>query len=1766
MAFRIAIVGIGLRVHGAREVEGLSRRLAAAPASVPAVPDERWDDRALGARPRARLLEEHDIDSRALRTPPATVAKLHRMERSVMAAMLAACDDARLTREAPECKRTSVHVGATTLGLDPANDHIARVRMPLVLRALDAAAREAGLTDDGARLAIAAALDAAAPEVGVDSLMTTAAMAAGRVANALDLGGGHASYDAGMASSLAATIAGLESVRDGESEYAIVAGVSPLVTATQLLAHGRRGLLTADADVWARASLREAAGTVLGEGAVAVVLCREDRAIARGARVYAIIESHGTAGAGRRARSRAAAECTAEAARAALLRAGVAPRDVDLVECQAAGLPATDAAELAGLAEAYGDAVADGRTASSARHFGFLGAASGMLSVAVAALAVARRTRPGVPGTVLRAAVSSPGLGDVAHHLLLAHPDVAKHPPELARHARTDVAVTGMGVVVPGADSPAALFRTVAEGACHVGEMPPSRFRLSDHASPSAPDAAVVALAGTVAEPARDARRLQLPPVTVAKLDGAVVLATSACEQALGDAAFEPSALGRRRVGVWVGHLPLRAAEMEAERALLATRSVATARRVLAEYGTPTREAEALAAAFERALAVWTRPIDEDTLRAGSSLECAARFAAIHDLRGGVVSVDAACASSLVAIHLARRSLLRREVDVAVVCGVAWNLFPEYYAALATLGALSFVGSRPFEAGADGMVPGEGACAIVLEREGEHEGARVRAGILGSGLASDGRGAAILAPNTAGQERALRRAYASAGVDPSTVDVLEAHGTGTATGDAVEVETYRRVFAKRPPERPLWLGSVKSNIGHLSSGAGLAGIVKAVLALERRTLLPTRHAGTERALPELAGGPLALPHAVAPWPAPPDGTPRRAGVSSFGLGGIDAHVVLEEASVPSEPRRARSVVDPAVAATDVVTRQVPELVEVGLEASDVDAGLRALPAGSIVLVVPDESGAIAVALAGRIQSVGLVPVTFNPEADASFETVESAVRAIGAGPSAVAGAVDLRSLRLGREHSDVKALAEGAIRVAHRTLGLARAFSHFMRESRAEHGSPFLVVATGGGGGLGLESGPTSTEAGAAAGLLRAARLELDRLVCRAVDLDPTEDPVWCAETLLAEVVAGGSRVEVGYLHRRRVTTTLRPAPRPPERASLGLMRGAVLFSGGSRGVVLACARGLAEWGVPAVITGRTLLPSGDEPWVHASNEAVAEMRREAILGARAQGEPPQQAARRVDEWIERRALASALREAEAAGLPLEYHTCDVTDPAALARVTEDVVRRHGSMAGVVHGAMVEESRALEEKRGEAVKATLAVKLNGLANLLELAERHRLGFVVAFGSIAGRLGNVGQADYAAANAAMARLLAAFATEHPEVRCATLEWSAWSGIGAAADPSAAALLSDAGVVPMSPEEGARFFVDELARGLPDRIVIAGEERSLMSWPAGIGATDAPGGLARSVDDRGVPIDAGALPMVDTATENGVVTRSIGLGSDPFLADHHFEGGAVLPGAFALELLLESALAANPGYRITEAHDFRLEAPLRIAGERSTLVRTTVAAANDERSVRELTADARIVLTHDGLLLERDRPFCSARVLAVPAGAHLDDAPEDSSAEFGAEPGTTRRGSIFEHSDRPVRLGPRFHHIAWIERSGNTVRGAVRPPLSSAMHARTRAPRWLADPLVLDAAFQIASHWDALRPGGVVAVPLSVRRVVLGACRPDATGAFVEARVVGDDGRDIQFDVTVTAAGGAPLAELQGLALRRVGTATRNVAPARPVVRP
>ncbi len=283
------------------------------------------------------------------------------------------------------------------------------------------------------------------------------------------------------------------------------------------------------------------------------------------------------------------------------------------------------------------------------------------------------------------------------------------------------------------------------------------------------------------------------------------------------------------------------------------------------------------------------------------------RIANRLDLMGPAYTVDAACASSLVAVQHALRDLLAGDCDLALAGGsqvwmpvATMNLF-------CRLGALSrHEQLRAFDKDADGTLLGEGIGVIVLKRtrDAVRDGDRVYAVIRGVGVASDGRGMSVMAPRVEGEELALRRAYEAAGVAPASVSLIEAHGTGTPVGDVVEVQALTRVFGEREGGLPpCALGTVKSMIGHTIPAAGVAGLIKTALALHHRVLPPTL--GCEHPNPELGleRTPFYVNTETRPW-IHGGGEPRRAGVNAFGFGGINAHAVLEEFGAPTADHRA----------------------------------------------------------------------------------------------------------------------------------------------------------------------------------------------------------------------------------------------------------------------------------------------------------------------------------------------------------------------------------------------------------------------------------------------------------------------------------------------------------------------------------------------------------------------------------------------------------------------------------------------------------------------------------------------------------------------------------------------------------------------------------------------------------------------------------------------------------------------------------------------
>jgi acyl transferase domain-containing protein len=266
------------------------------------------------------------------------------------------------------------------------------------------------------------------------------------------------------------------------------------------------------------------------------------------------------------------------------------------------------------------------------------------------------------------------------------------------------------------------------------------------------------------------------------------------------------------------------------------------------------------------------------------------------DFMGRNFTVDAACASSLIATELGVQSLTTGQEDLMVVGGihtVAHFMFLQVFAAMRALSATGMI--RPFDENSDGTIPGEGIGLLVLKRlaDAERDRDRIYAVLKGVGTSSDGRAKGIATPRVDGELLALRRAYQSAGIDSQTVGLLECHGTGTAVGDATEIEALRHLYGHSADGPTVCaIGSVKSMIGHTMPAAGAAGMIKSALALYHRILPPTLNCQTpHRALRE---SPFYVNSETRPWINSASGSPRRAGVSAFGFGGINGHVVLEE--------------------------------------------------------------------------------------------------------------------------------------------------------------------------------------------------------------------------------------------------------------------------------------------------------------------------------------------------------------------------------------------------------------------------------------------------------------------------------------------------------------------------------------------------------------------------------------------------------------------------------------------------------------------------------------------------------------------------------------------------------------------------------------------------------------------------------------------------------------------------------------------------------
>ncbi|MBT2468520.1 acyltransferase domain-containing protein, partial [Streptomyces sp. ISL-66] len=499
-----------------------------------------------------------------------------------------------------------------------------------------------------------------------------------------------------------------------------------------------------------------------------------------------------------------------------------------------------------------------------------------------------------------------------------------------------------MGAVFPGAADLASYRRSLLAGTDCIGDVPPGRWDPEVYYDP---DGAT----GTVASDrfycrrggfvdglaAFDPTRFGIMPATVEGAEPDQLLALHATAEAIADAGGDDRLpADRSRIGVVLGRggfMGVATARLD-QRVRTAHQLAQTLRELAPELG--EGRIAAVRSAFQDALG----PERPDASIGLVPSFTAARTANRLDFRGPAYTLDAACASSLLAVDQAVGLLAGGRCDAVVAgavhhCHIAtlWSVFTQ----LRALSPSERI--RPFDRRADGTLLSEGTGVVLLKRlaDAERDGDRIYAVIRGTGVAGDGRAASLMSPLVAGQVRALERAWREAGLDPrapGALGLLEAHGTGTPVGDAAELETLAQVFG--PPKKitdgprgdhgaghgaghpdgtgdehgdgdgdGIGFGSVKSMLGHTMQASGMAGLIKAALAVHEGVLPPTLH--LEEPHPDLARTRMRPVTVARPWERGPRGVPRRAGVNAFGFGGINAHVVLEEA--PGAVRRAAPV-------------------------------------------------------------------------------------------------------------------------------------------------------------------------------------------------------------------------------------------------------------------------------------------------------------------------------------------------------------------------------------------------------------------------------------------------------------------------------------------------------------------------------------------------------------------------------------------------------------------------------------------------------------------------------------------------------------------------------------------------------------------------------------------------------------------------------------------------------------------------------------------
>ncbi len=888
----------------------------------------------------AGRVRDYAFDWRRFRIPPTESELINPMQLMTLDAGAQALEHIKvLPRE-----RTGLILGATGFGWQ--RDSGLRIRAHDMLGAA-AESKTFSSLDPAARASIRARtlarLDGALKPVSEDNVVNaSASVACGRIAMHFDLKGLHYAVDAGFASALAALDVAMSLLADGTLDMVVSGGASELLSPLELAGFAKLGGLATHE---LRAFDAAASGTLLGEGVALFALKRLDDALADGEKIHAVL--HAVEGSTDRAKNALVAP-NPEGQRLAMQRAWEAcdrdPASASFIECHATGTQVGDASEVAALAMLVEKRPAQRIPLTSSKPVvGHLRAASGAVALLKAVLALEHRTLPKQVGFAqpnpaleldqrpfmiptsnltldakadLFAGVSAFGFGGINYHAVLSTAPQFTPAKKSTRRptSQEPIAIVGLGGRFPGANDVGTFWQRLLEGHDATRTIPAERWDVERYFSEDRDrkDTCYTRLGCFLDQLPVVQERWRIPPAAVQALDPSQLLLLQVAEEALSDARLASLSVDKQRVAAQLAFLPYQGKKFLADARMhwryfseWLQQSLAEARVSAAEQHAILNEAQAR---YKRNLP----PISEDTITGYLGNIGAARVARAFGFNGPHFVVDSACASTHAALDASVRALRLGQIDMALSGGVWCDMMPEFFVAACRFQALSAAGSRPFSAHADGFIPGEGAGIFVLRRlsDAERDGEKIYALLRSVAGSSDGKGRSVLAPTVEGETLAMRRAIEASGVDASTIDYVECHGTGTALGDVVETQAVQAAYDKR--DKPLLIGSVKSNIGHLNAAAGVPALMKTALALQTGMLPASLKAAPLNPKIGFERGLIDVVREKRAWPET-HGRPRRAAVSGFGVGGSNMHMIVEQYLAP---QRAKSGLPDGITASE----------------------------------------------------------------------------------------------------------------------------------------------------------------------------------------------------------------------------------------------------------------------------------------------------------------------------------------------------------------------------------------------------------------------------------------------------------------------------------------------------------------------------------------------------------------------------------------------------------------------------------------------------------------------------------------------------------------------------------------------------------------------------------------------------------------------------------------------------------------------------------